>query len=233
MMNEIDVWGQDSDLGDLEDLDGSTQGLTGFSVEVLDSENADDACDPLWNLSWSMRRILWPDLIPTDRVNVRFLHSHESGSGTGPITMIRTKAGEDSDLSFSTRDFENSDTMHMEYGAEPGLFGWPELSLTYLSFEEHDDSDLYEHSFDAEARVDVEHDEASASWSDLDAETQKLVMNAILAGHAIQMEEFEELIVAGTDVLPMIAIHPGTLPETLSLGESMGGPAFTEGLALR
>jgi hypothetical protein len=123
--------------------------------------------------------------------------------------------------------------MHMEFGAEPGLFGWTELALTYLSFEEYADSDLYEHSFDAEARVDVEQDEASASWSDLDSETQKLVVNAILAGHAIQMEEFEELIVAGMDVLAMIAVHPGTLPETLSLGELAGGQVFTEGLALR
>lgn len=233
MVKEIDVWGQDSDLGDLEDLEGSAGGLARFSAEVLDSESADDVCDPLWNLAWSMRRILWRDLIPMNRVNVRFLHSHESGSGTGPITMIRTKAGQDTDLAFSTGDFENSDTMHMEFGAEPGLFGWPELSLTYLSFEEYDDSDLYEHSFDAEARVDVEQDEASAPWSDLDIDTQKLVVNAILAGHAIQMEEFEELIVAGTDVLAMIAVHPGTLLGTLSLGESAGGQVFTEGLVLR
>ena len=28
MTNEIDVWRQDADLGDLEDLEGSTQGLT-------------------------------------------------------------------------------------------------------------------------------------------------------------------------------------------------------------
>lgn len=232
-MNEIGVWGQCADLGALGELIASADDLQRYCEETIGSENADDACDVLWHLLWSTRRMLWRDLIPAARLTVRFLHSHESGYGVGPITAIRTSAGQDSELVFSTEYFQNSDTMHMEYGSGPGLFGWPGFPLTYLSFEEHDNSDLYEHSFDAEARVDVDQEEGSATWNELDARTQTQVVNAVLAGHAIQMEEFEEVVVSGTDVLAMIAVHPGTSRETLTLGESAAGSAFAEALALR
>lgn len=240
---ECNVWEDDHALSDLADCDATGQALLSLSEEVDRSDDADGLVDPLWRLLWSLRRVMWRDMIPEGRAGVRFVHRHEAGDGVGPITYIGLAGSlgaspsqwdnDSSLLVFSGSEFADSDTMHMEFASDPGLFGWLEFSQQYVSYADNNDSDLYEHSFDAESVLAVDASLAPPVWSLMESSAQLRILSSIFQAHQREMDEFEELWVDGSDVLALIAAHPTTSTEVLEAGAVSGGRCFALGLAQR
>lgn len=242
MKVNCNVWEGKDDLSDLADLDSTPEALLALATEVRSCEDAESVVDPLWRLLWTLRRALWGDLIASGRGSVGFEHDQVRGYGLGPVVCWGSPAtpdrpaawgADDAELAFSSGDtFVDSDTMHMEYGSEPGLFGWPEFFLRYLSLEEYE-AELGEHSFSARCMVDVNSALKQDVWTSLHAADQVRLLFTVLGAHELEMDEFKELWVNGSDVLALMASHPSSSIALLEAGHANAGDSFAIGLAQR
>lgn len=240
------VWEDDHRLADLADLEATVSSLDDLRAEVSICDDADSLVDPFWRMLWTLRRMMWRDLIPEQRVGVRFVHRHDVGEGEGPFTCIGMPSSiegpsaewvnDPTTTTFACEVFAESDIMHLAYDDHGELFGWPELSLSYESYKDRDDPggfDRYEFSFDAEAVVQVDTSLAPPVWSRLPPSMQVAVLEAIIKAHTAEMDHFQELLVDGSDVLAMIAAHPASSAEVLEAGRILGGLPFELGLGYR
>jgi hypothetical protein len=98
MIIYCDAWEDDHELADLAEVDPTPEALLSLASKVRESEDVDSLVDPLWRLLWTMRRLLWRDLILAGRASVGFEHDHETGVGKGPVVCLGVPAPGDAPL---------------------------------------------------------------------------------------------------------------------------------------
>ncbi len=100
-----------------------------------------------FDFSWSLRSILWPELIRINKLEIRFSHDGSSGNGYGPLIFfgntsqikdIPTKSLQtlESNLTLESAFFSDSDMFFSDRTDDGGFLGIQTLQNEFLSYED-------------------------------------------------------------------------------------------------
>jgi hypothetical protein len=177
-----------------------------------------------FDFSWSLRSVLWPELIRNNALEIRFSHDGVTGDGYGPLiyfgntSEIKDLPTEslrtlESDLTLENVFFTESDMFLADHTDDQGFLGIQSLQIEFLSYEDTDQDDeddaLFEHTFTADFRItDVRSHQTT--WKQLSELEQKRILDSLVIFSLAQLDEFEEYVHEVTDLLAAILVHPDT-----------------------
>lgn len=180
--------------------------------------------------SWSLRSVLWPELIKYNALEVRFSHNGLVGEGYGPLIYfgntleikdLPTKSLQNLEggLILESGFFSESDMFLSDHTDGGGFLGVQSLQIQFLSYdyieqdeEQEDEEVLYEYTFSADFRItdDQFHQTSWAALSDLE---QKEILNNLLDFSLAQLGEYGEYVHDVTDLFAAILAHTQTHPQ--------------------
>lgn len=184
-----------------------------------------------FNFAWSLRSILWPELVGKNRLEIRFTHDGTVGTGYGPLIILDKTQGLrdlptnslksiDYDLILECDSFSDSDMFMGDYFDGMGFLGIQSLQVEFVSYEDidsnigHVDDDellevFYENTFSADFRITDKHLHATR-WAEIGPDKQSQILNGLISYSSAQLKEYEEYVQEVTDLLAAILIHDDT-----------------------
>lgn len=205
-MERIDMWmwGQDYEwawTGDIHpNLDSSSGFFTFGAEEVLGRRG--------WCFIWNARLAMWQDLVPLGSVTVEFTHDGDSGSGEGPIVQFRAPDGEPGPLTLVGADMDTSGALYMESPE------WQGFLLEPVSYQDHFDerSHLFEHSFTRRDLLVFDKTAVAGRgpWAVATEDEQERFVRNLVHFLQVQLDEYQEVLLEGRDVLCAVAASPNT-----------------------
>jgi hypothetical protein len=170
-----------------------------------------------------MRLSLWPSLIESNLLEVRFLHDGLTGNGSGPYLFFQDTSHiknlpTDELLKMSIGTllasdyFSDSDRFLADIDDETGFLGLPTLQIEFLKYEEmeFDREDIevfFEHTFSADYRI-TSIKMPKKAWHQNSEEVQLLALNSLTNLADAQRKAYDELIQDLSDILVCIALYP-------------------------
>lgn len=177
-----------------------------------------------FNFAWSLRSILWPELVKKGALEIRFAHDGSSGTGFGPLMYfgntqgikdLPTKSIQDrkNGLILESLFFSASDIFMANYFEGVGFLGIPSLQIEFLAYEvieinEEEESleTFFENTFSADFKIsDMQLHETS--WADLAKSEQNQILHCLTEFSLGQLEVHGEYVHEVTDLFASILAH--------------------------
>jgi len=188
-------------------------------IKVNDLEKAFD-------FSWSLRSILWPELVKKNLMEIRFTHNGLVGMGYGPLIYFGDTSKIKNLPTNSLKDLENglilespyfpdSDKFMSDYMDGSGFLGIQSLQVQFLSYEEIEAGDeidpFYENTFSADFKI-TDEKMNGAAWTDIGNQEQARILDNLIYFSLGQLEEYGEFVHDVSDLFATILVHESTHP---------------------
>ena len=190
-----------------------------------------------FDFSWSLRSVLWPELIRSNTLEIRFSHDGLTGDGYGPLiyfgntSEIKDLPTEslrtlESDLTLESAYFSESDMFLADHTDDRGFLGIQSLQIEFLSYEDTDLVDeedvdeedvdeedvLFEYTFSADFRI-TDGCSHQTTWKQFSESEQNRILDSLMIFSLAQLDEFGDYVHEVTDLLAAILVHPDTYSE--------------------